>query len=590
LSFTIFEKTQIQTVIKENIITSFDTGKEIMSELQDSNKQDNLKLIISFTDGLVSNGEEYLNGITSINSDVIIAGGMAGDNAKFEETFVFNEDTILNAGAVAVGFYSDDLKVHTDYNFNWETVGKQHIVEKSYKNIVYKIGGMTTVDFYKYYLGDKIADLLPAIGIEFPLVIKNKGINQARAVLTKHDDGSLSFAGNIQEGSIVQFGHGDVQMIINKGLSNISTLFDYPSEAIFIFSCMARHALLKGDVNLEILPYRQIAPIAGFFTYGEFYHNISASQNNLLNQSMTLLSISENDRLLEHIDPNIFNSDQLPHDTLSLYRTQALSILIERTTKELYELNANLEKRVEQEIEKNYENEKMIQVMQTQAQLGDMIEMILHQWRQPLSAISTVVSSAQLYQEMGTLSDDMIKKTFANITQYVDHINVTISDFRDLFSTSTKFSNITMEKLINKSLTIVGPSLKKNNIELVKEFYEDSTISIPISLIMQVIINIIKNAIDVINENNISNPKIIIKSYVKKNRAVIRIFDNGGGIPKDILPMIFDKKFTTKGDTHGTGLGLDMSKNIIEQKLGGKLTANNYQDGAVFNIKIPIAN
>ena len=589
ISFSLFKQTRIETNLIQYSQSSFMTGQNIIKTF-DNYMEDYLKLIITFTDGLNTNGEEYLKGISSINNKPTISGGMAGDNAEFKETLVFNEKDITNKGAVAAAFYNKDLYIYTGYSFNWETIGRKHIVEKSEKNRVYRIGGMTTLEFYKYYLGEDIERFLPAIGIEFPLVIKDDNIKIARAVLAKHDDGSLSFAGNISQGSVVQFGHGDVKMIINKGLDNIKDIIEHPIESIFIYSCMARRALLQNDINLELLPLRELAPISGFFAYGEFYHNCkdNVCNNQLLNQTMTLLAISEKEELIEKITPNIFSQNPPNLNKAALHRTQALSILMDKTTKELESLNNELEIKVEEEVSKNIEKDAVMQVMKTQAQLGDMIEMIIHQWRQPLSAISTTTTSVQLYKDTDMLTDNMLNESLDNILSYTEHLNTTIGDFRDLFVLDNKSSSIIISNLMKKTLTIINPLIKKEGIEVIKEFDSDLKVSIPIGLMMQVLLNIIKNAIDIIVEREIENPKIKIKTYINKENCIIEIMDNAGGIPINVLPHVFDKKFTTKSKSHGTGLGLDMSKTIVENKVNGKLTAYNIDGWAVFSIKIPI--
>jgi len=182
----------------------------------------------------------------------------------------------------------------------------------------------------------------------------------------------------------------------------------------------------------------------------------------------------------------------------------------------------------------------------------------------------------------------MLVKEIISDTIPTVNLNNTIEDFRDLFSPENNLSNIDLSSIINKSLTIISPLLKKENIKLEKELKDNAKVSINVGLVMQVILNILKNASDILVENKIKKPIIKIKTYIKRKRCIIKIMDNGGGIPKDILPHIFDKGFTTKGDTHGTGIGLEMSRTIIENKVGGKLTANNVGEWAVFNIKIPI--
>ena len=327
-----------------------------------------------------------------------------------------------------------------------------------------------------------------------------------------------------------------------------------------------------------------------FFTYGEFYHSCGdeGCSNQLLNQTMTIVAISENENKIEEITPNIFTNNPPKVDDINLHRTQALSNLIEKTTKELEELNKNLERKVEKEVSKNLEKDAILQVVQTQAQLGEMLEMIIHQWRQPLSAITSSVSSTQVYKDTGLLTDDMLEDSLNNILTYSDHLNTTIEDFRDLFQIDNMLKTISLIELIEKSLTIITPLIKSEKIEIIKEFDSDSKVSVPVGLLMQVILNIVKNAVDILVEKKIEKPIIKFKTYIKKERIVIKIMDNGGGIPANIIKQVFNKKFTTKADTHGTGIGLDMSKTIIENKIGGKLTVNNVGIWAVFNIKIPI--
>ncbi|MEZ4693590.1 MAG: FIST C-terminal domain-containing protein [Aliarcobacter sp.] len=160
------------------------------------------------------------------------------------------------------------------------------------KNRVYKISGLTPLDFYEKYLGEYVAKSLPATGIEFPLILQKNNIPLARAVIAKHEDGSLSFAGNLHKGDVVKLGFGNVELIMSNPLKSLfSKCCVKDTETFFIYACMARRRYMPNLIDIEIKPFSKIAPTAGFFTYGEFYHN--SGNNELLNQTLTILALSE---------------------------------------------------------------------------------------------------------------------------------------------------------------------------------------------------------------------------------------------------------------------------------------------------------
>lgn len=584
ISFSIFKNTKIKTVFLEYDQSSFISGQKMINSFE-QNKE--LKLLISFTDGIYTNGENYLKGIYSINKDVVVSGGMAGDYSKFKETFVFTKDGITNKGMVAAALYNEDLNIFTSYSFNWESIGKKHIVTKSDNNRVYEIANMSAVDFYKYYLGNDIEKHLPSIGIEFPLVVKKDGISTARAVIKNHQDGSLSFAGNVEQGSVIQFGHGNVQMIINKSLENVKKIVSEPVESIFIYSCLARLALLKEDINLEIVPLRELSSISGFFTNGEFFNNNQNSS--FLNQSMTILAISETKKMTKCVTPNIFNY-KLPHqqDDVNLYRTQAFSTLIEQTTKDLEEFNTQLKQKVDEEVKKNEQKDTLLHMMKTQSQIAEMLEMIIHQWRQPISAITTTLSSVEVYNDTDLLTSELLENSINHIKDCTLHLDSTINDFRTLFKGDLSLEIVDAKSVIKKTLIIIKSLLIKNKIKLIKNCDISAKVEVSTGLLMQVLLNILKNGVDILMEKDIQTPQIEIQTKIKDDKLLINIKDNAGGIPDHILPKVFDKGFTTKDFKTGTGIGLHMSKSIIEGNFEGKLYASNQHPWAIFTIELPI--
>lgn len=332
LNFTQFEHTTLKSAAVQHRTNGYYSGQYLAKELIG----ENTRLMIAFADGLHTNGEEFLNGIVSVNDEVIVAGGHAGDDFAFTKTFVFTKEYILEEGAVAVTLNSTRLQVHTDYSFNWHPIGNELTVTKAEGNRVYTIDGKSAVDTYAYYLGEEIAKGLPRIGIEFPLIANRNGLDIARAIMSKEDDGSLIVAGNLYTGEKVRIGFADTKDIIYASQNIVNRVSAKPSEGIFIYSSTARKYLMKGEIESEILPLQEISPVAGFFTYGEFF---TLGKKELLNQSMTLVSLSES-KSINRIT-QVTKEKQIDVNNASI---DALTHLIRITSKEVKERTETLKK------------------------------------------------------------------------------------------------------------------------------------------------------------------------------------------------------------------------------------------------------
>jgi len=585
LSFTVFNKTKIETYYTELGETSTQTAQNLISQF---NKENSAKVAISFADGLLVNGEEFINTFANYRDDLIIAGGLAGDNAEFKETLVFTQERILKSGAVIALLFNDNLSVTTTASFGWENIGKTMTITKSNKNRVYEIDGIKTVDIYGKYLGTDIAKNLPKIGIEFPLIIKRENLKIPRAVLAKHDDGSLTFAGNINTGDKVTFGYGNIETILSYS-HNIKNKFDKQrSESIFIYSCMARKELLGNSISLELTPLSKMANISGFFTYGEFFSNQQNSTNELLNQTMTILGLSEG----KELDMPKLNSFTQEKAMIQDRRKQsltlkALSHLISHTSLELEEINISLEKRVALEIEKNREKEKAMLQQGKIAQMGEMIAMIAHQWRQPLSAVSANANDLILKIMLDKYESSYFNKKLKKITDLSQYLSKTIDDFRSFYKEDKESVEIILSESVKEVLDIASISLENKNIHIYTEFKSNKKINTYQNELKQVILNLIKNAEDILIEKEIKEPYINIKTYDDENNLYLTVDDNGGGIPKKVIGKIFEPYFSTKIQKDGTGLGLYMSKIIIEEHCNGKLSVENNTQGAVFTIALP---
>ncbi len=229
--------------------------------------------------------------------------------------------------------------------------------------------------------------------------------------------------------------------------------------------------------------------------------------------------------------------------------------------------------------------DKQLLVQSRLAAMGELIGMIAHQWRQPISAISMGINNLKADIELGSYSEKRANEKYDEILFLVDFLSKTIDDFRDFFKEDKEKSKISVQQLVDETIKIMGKSLENSGVKLEKEIDERCEPEVFKREMLQVLLNIIKNSKDAIKEKSVKKGRILIRSFIEADGVVvIEICDNGGGIDETILPQIFDPYFSTKSASFGTGLGLYMSKTIIEQHHGGCLEARNTKDGVCFKI------
>ncbi len=217
------------------------------------------------------------------------------------------------------------------------------------------------------------------------------------------------------------------------------------------------------------------------------------------------------------------------------------------------------------------------------AQMGEMISMIAHQWRQPLNAISTAASVIEFKSKREKFSNQEAKEIAEKIQKYTLYLSETIDDFRNFFRPDKEKKATDFKTILEIATNIIEPTLKKANIEFEEKVTTPEQFLTFENELVQVVLNIIKNAHDALIEKQIQNPKIVATI----ERTSLTISDNAGGVPLDIQEKIFLPYFSTKDNKNGTGLGLYMSKMIIEKHSGGELLVTNSDNGANFTIKMP---
>ena len=253
---------------------------------------------------------------------------------------------------------------------------------------------------------------------------------------------------------------------------------------------------------------------------------------------------------------------------------------------QLEELNSFLEERVNATVNDLREKDKILVNQSRLAAMGEMINNIAHQWRQPLNNIGLTVQNIEYDYKNGKTDRDTLSKDITSVMNIIKYMSGTIDDFRNFFRIDKEKTSFSLNKTINKAIGFTKSSLQAHNIVTDVVFEDDVIVDGYENEYAQVLLNIINNAKDAILEQKINNPCISFKLTKENGRSILRIRDNGGGIHPTILPKIFDPYFSTKDNRQGTGIGLYMSKMIIEQNMGGELTAYNVEEGAEFCIVV----
>jgi len=259
---------------------------------------------------------------------------------------------------------------------------------------------------------------------------------------------------------------------------------------------------------------------------------------------------------------------------------------LRQKTEQLEELNRTLVEKVREEVEKNREKDHLLILQSRQAAMGEMIGNIAHQWRQPLTAISLLVQDLGECYVYGDFSKEYLDTTIRNALNVIRHMSNTIDDFRNFFKQEKEKKAFSVGEVVTRSLSFIESSLRFNNI-VVEVDVDDDLLAFGFpNEFSQALINIIGNAKEAFRERGTSEPLIRIQGSREGKRAVITITDNAGGISEQIIDKIFEPYFTTREMECGTGLGLYMSKTIVENNMDGKLTVCNVEGGACFRIVI----
>ncbi|QOY51568.1 sensor histidine kinase [Candidatus Sulfurimonas baltica] len=260
---------------------------------------------------------------------------------------------------------------------------------------------------------------------------------------------------------------------------------------------------------------------------------------------------------------------------------------VKEKTSALTELNELLEKKVANKLEELTKKDKILETQSKQAVMGEMISMIAHQWRQPLSTITLQIANLQLDKLLGKeVSSEDTDGALSNISDTIVYLSETIDDFLTYFNNDKELVDVEVHELLQKAVNFAMPRVKGKGINITIDKKADIHIKTYINEFIQVVLNILNNAIDAMDESKNENKYINISVKSKDDFILLDISDNAGGIKSENVPKLFEPYFSTKGK-NGTGLGLYMSQMIVQKQFNGSIDVQTSEKGTMFTIKVP---
>jgi C4-dicarboxylate-specific signal transduction histidine kinase len=281
-----------------------------------------------------------------------------------------------------------------------------------------------------------------------------------------------------------------------------------------------------------------------------------------------------------------FNTTEVLARIKMLLHVKSINDRLQTAYQEITDLKNSLEERVARAIDEIRQKDQMLIAQGRMAAMGEMIHNIAHQWRQPLNVLGLHIQLLHFYHENSELTGELLEENTRKSMEVIQYMSQTIDDFRNFFQSDKEMVEFTISDVVARTVSLVEDSLRSLQISIDVFTNTKATIVGFPAEYSQVLLNIIMNSKDSLLARHHENARVTITISKEEERSVVTIADNGGGIPEDIIDKIFEPYFSTKGPEQGTGLGLFMSKTIIEKNMSGHLTVRNSGDGAEFRIEV----
>ena len=342
------------------------------------------------------------------------------------------------------------------------------------------------------------------------------------------------------------------------------------------------------DLDLDLIPFRRMAAgeLETYTVEKRFFHKGGGHV-----WARLTLSLVRNQQGAPDYEVAIIEdiSDRKKAEEALHRAKDELELRVRERTRQLEEAYAALQRETTERlaaVEDLREKEQLLVQQSRMAAMGEMLGNIAHQWRQPLNVLALMVQKLRFTFDKGQLDSETMRDEVSKAMNVIRHMSQTIDDFKDFLKEEKEIREFSVNSAVSATMALLEAQLKNANITVELDQESELLVTGHRNEFSHVVMNLITNARDALRDKEIESPKIVIRLFQEEGRKVVTITDNAGGVPDEIIGRIFDPYFTTKGPDKGTGIGLFMSKNIIEKNMHGRLSVRNSTEGAEFRIEL----
>ncbi len=543
--------------------------------------------------------ERLINQIGSKFSHLkVFGGGATSKDPKNHEQFVFYKGKIYHKALILIFMHGDNLNVELFQAFDWKPISKKKIVSKVEGNTLLTLNKRPALEIYKKYFPNIKSD--STVALQIPLYLNKNNISSTVNILKiNFENQSLDMSQTLEEGDIVQLSIGNYDSMINRIDEIKHFLQNTPAQGLWLSSSISYEYGFRIPIMHYLSTIKETDQIFGYCSSEEYFNTLNQPYT-YHSQSFLMATISESNS--EHIalakskerdlDPFALankNLYSIMHSTAKELNqiTENLENIVDQRTKELATLNKELQIKIKDAVRKEKRQNAIMNQQSRLASMGEILENIAHQWRQPLNTVSWIMNDTLVKAQLGKSDEVNLEKLAKKVNHSIQFLSETVEDFRRFVDHSDIPQTFNLNKVIKSTILLIRETLIRSKIKI--ELYCEEEIKYKgfENDIKHVVMNIINNARDAFEENQITNGLIVIRVYHEKDALLITITDNAGGIPKKILKNIFEPYFTTKHKTKGTGLGLYMSKEMIERVKGSIEVPSIINGKTTFLITLP---